>query len=118
MWMYPIAIACGNTFILKPSERDPSAPMLAWQLLMEAGLPEGVMNVVRGAKNHMTSMPDADMEQAADALMGAGFGSAGERCMAVSVAVPVGDRTADILVEKLKPRVEALRIGPSPGKDA
>jgi malonate-semialdehyde dehydrogenase (acetylating)/methylmalonate-semialdehyde dehydrogenase len=163
MWMYPIAIACGNTFVLKPSERDPSAPMLAWQLLMDAGLPEGVMNVVHGdkeavdalldhpdvaavsfvgstpiaeyvyrrgtqagkrvqalggAKNHMIIMPDADMEQAADALMGAGFGSAGERCMAVSVAVPVGDKTADILIEKLKPRVEALRIGPSTDKDA
>jgi malonate-semialdehyde dehydrogenase (acetylating)/methylmalonate-semialdehyde dehydrogenase len=163
MWMYPIALACGNTFVLKPSERDPSAPMLAWQLLMDAGLPEGVMNVVHGdkeavdaildhpdiaavsfvgstpiaeyvyrrgtqsgkrvqalggAKNHMIILPDADMEQAADALMGAGFGSAGERCMAVSVAVPVGDRTADILVEKLKPRVEALRIGPSTDKDA
>ncbi|MBN9305022.1 MAG: methylmalonate-semialdehyde dehydrogenase (acylating) [Devosia sp. 67-54] len=163
MWMYPIAIACGNTFVLKPSERDPSAPMLAWQLLMEAGLPEGVMNVVHGdkeavdalldhpdiaavsfvgstpiaeyvyrrgthagkrvqalggAKNHMIIMPDADMEQAADALMGAGFGSAGERCMAVSVAVPVGDKTADTLIEKLKPRVEALRIGPSTDKDA
>jgi malonate-semialdehyde dehydrogenase (acetylating)/methylmalonate-semialdehyde dehydrogenase len=163
MWIYPIAIACGNTFVLKPSERDPSAPMLAWQLLMDAGLPEGVMNVVHGdkeavdalldhpdvaavsfvgstpiaeyvyrrgtqagkrvqalggAKNHMIIMPDADMEQAADALMGAGFGSAGERCMAVSVAVPVGDKTADILIEKLKPRVEALRIGPSTDKDA
>jgi malonate-semialdehyde dehydrogenase (acetylating)/methylmalonate-semialdehyde dehydrogenase len=163
MWMYPIAIACGNTFILKPSERDPSAPMLAWQLLMDAGLPEGVMNVVHGdkeavdaildhpdiaavsfvgstpiaeyvyrrgtnagkrvqalggAKNHMIIMPDADMEQAADALMGAGFGSAGERCMAISVAVPVGDKTADALVARLKPRVEALKIGPATDKDA
>ena len=163
MWMYPIAIACGNTFILKPSERDPSAPMLAWKLLMEAGLPEGVMNVVHGdkeavdaildhpdiaavsfvgstpiaeyvyrrgttagkrvqalggAKNHMIIMPDADMDQAADALMGAGFGSAGERCMAISVAVPVGDKTADALVAKLKPRVEALKIGPATDKDA
>jgi len=163
MWMYPMAIACGNTFILKPSERDPSAPMFAWQLFMDAGLPEGVLNVVHGdkeavdaildhpdikavsfvgstpiaeyvyrrgttagkrvqalggAKNHMIILPDADMEQAADALMGAGYGSAGERCMAISVAVPVGDRTADILVEKLKPRVEALRIGPATDKDA
>ena len=163
MWMYPIAIACGNTFILKPSERDPSAPMLAWKLLMEAGLPDGVMNVVHGdkeavdaildhpdiaavsfvgstpiaeyvyrrgttagkrvqalggAKNHMIIMPDADMDQAADALMGAGFGSAGERCMAISVAVPVGDKTADALVAKLKPRVEALKIGPATDKDA
>ena len=163
MWMYPMAIACGNTFILKPSERDPSAPMLAWKLIMEAGLPEGVLNVVHGdkeavdaildhpdikavsfvgstpiaeyvyrrgttagkrvqalggAKNHMIIMPDADMDQAADALMGAGYGSAGERCMAISVAVPVGDRTADALVAKLKPRVEALKIGPATDKDA
>jgi malonate-semialdehyde dehydrogenase (acetylating)/methylmalonate-semialdehyde dehydrogenase len=163
MWMYPIAIACGNAFVLKPSERDPSAPMFAWQLLMDAGLPEGVMNVVHGdkeavdalldhpdiaavsfvgstpiaeyvyrrgttagkrvqalggAKNHMIILPDADMEQAADALMGAGFGSAGERCMAISVAVPVGDKTADALVAKLKPRVEALKIGPATDKDA
>ena len=163
MWMYPMAIACGNTFILKPSERDPSAPMLAWKLFMDAGLPEGVLNVVHGdkeavdaildhpdikavsfvgstpiaeyvyrrgttagkrvqalggAKNHMIILPDADMDQAADALMGAGYGSAGERCMAISVAVPVGDKTADILVEKLKPRVEALRIGPATDKDA
>jgi malonate-semialdehyde dehydrogenase (acetylating)/methylmalonate-semialdehyde dehydrogenase len=137
--------------------------MFAWQLLMDAGLPEGVMNVVHGdkeavdalldhphiaavsfvgstpiaeyvyrrgttagkrvqalggAKNHMIILPDADMEQAADALMGAGFGSAGERCMAISVAVPVGDRTADALVAKLKPRVEALKIGPATDKDA
>jgi malonate-semialdehyde dehydrogenase (acetylating)/methylmalonate-semialdehyde dehydrogenase len=163
MWMYPIAIACGNTFVLKPSERDPSAPMFAWKLLMDAGLPEGVLNVVHGdkeavdaildhpdiaavsfvgstpiaeyvyrrgtqagkrvqalggAKNHMIIMPDADMEQAADALMGAGFGSAGERCMAISVAVPVGDKTADALVARLKPRVEALKIGPATDKDA
>ena len=163
MWMYPLAIACGNTFILKPSERDPSAPMFAWKLLMEAGLPEGVLNIVHGdkeavdaildhpdikavsfvgstaiaeyvyrrgttagkrvqalggAKNHMIILPDADMDQAADALMGAGYGSAGERCMAISVAVPVGDRTADALVEKLKPRVEALKIGPATDKDA
>ena len=163
MWMYPIAIACGNTFILKPSERDPSAPMLAWQLFMDAGLPEGVLNVVHGdkeavdalldhpdvkavsfvgstpiaeyvyqrgtragkrvqalggAKNHMIVMPDADLDQAADALMGAGYGSAGERCMAISVAVPVGDKIADALVAKLKPRVEALKIGPATDKDA
>ena len=163
MWMYPIAIACGNTFVLKPSERDPSASMLAWQLFMDAGLPEGVFNVVHGdkeavdaildhpdikavsfvgstpiaeyvyrrgttagkrvqalggAKNHMIVMPDADMDQAADALMGAGYGSAGERCMAISVAVPVGDKTADALVAKLKPRVESLRIGPATDKDA
>src|SRR5688572_17894456 len=163
MWMYPIAIACGNTFILKPSERDPSAPMFAWQLFMDAGLPEGVLNVIHGdkeavdtlldhpdvkavsfvgstpiaeyvyrrgtqagkrvqalggAKNHMIVMPDADMEQAADALMGAGYGSAGERCMAISVAVPVGEATAEALLARLKPRVEALKIGPATDRDA
>jgi malonate-semialdehyde dehydrogenase (acetylating)/methylmalonate-semialdehyde dehydrogenase len=163
MWMYPIAIACGNTFILKPSERDPSAPLFAWQLFMDAGLPPGILNVVHGdkeavdaildhpdikavsfvgstavaeyiyrrgttagkrvqalggAKNHMVVMPDADMDLAADALMGAGYGSAGERCMAISVAVPVGEETADALVAKLKPRVEALKIGPATDKDA
>ena len=163
MWMYPIAIACGNTFVLKPSERDPSATIFAWKLLMEAGLPEGVLNVVHGdkeavdtlldhpdvkavsfvgstpiaeyvyrrgtqagkrvqalggAKNHMVILPDADMDQAADALMGAGYGSAGERCMAISVAVPVGDKTADALIARLKPRVEALKIGPATDKDA
>lgn len=158
MWMYPMAIACGNAFILKPSERDPSASMLAWNLIMEAGLPEGILNVVHGdkeavdcildhedikavsfvgstpiaeyvytrgtkagkrvqalggAKNHMVIMPDADMDQAANALMGAGYGSAGERCMAISVAVPVGEETADRLVAALKPKVEALKIGPA-----
>lgn len=158
MWMYPMAIACGNAFILKPSERDPSAPMLAWDLFQEAGLPEGILNVVHGdkeavdcildhedikavsfvgstpiaeyvygrgtkagkrvqalggAKNHMVIMPDADMDQAANALMGAGYGSAGERCMAISVAVPVGEETADRLVAALKPKVEALKIGPA-----
>jgi methylmalonic acid semialdehyde dehydrogenase len=163
MWMYPAAIACGNAFILKPSERDPSAPMLAWNLFMEAGLPEGILNIVHGdkemvdgildhpdiaavsfvgstpiaeyvyqrgtragkrvqalggAKNHMIIMPDADLDQAADALMGAGYGSAGERCMAISVAVPVGKDTADALVAKLKPRVESLKIGPATDKDA
>ena len=163
MWMYPIAVACGNTFVLKPSERDPSAPMLAWDLFMEAGFPDGVLNVVHGdksavdaildhpdikavsfvgstpiaeyvyrrgtaagkrvqalggAKNHMVVMPDADLDQAADALMGAGYGSAGERCMAISVAVPVGDKTADALVERLRPRVEALKIGPAGDEQA
>ena len=163
MWMYPLAIACGNTFVLKPSERDPSASILAWQLFMDAGLPEGVLNVIHGdkeavdalldhpdvkavsfvgstpiaeyvyrrgtqsgkrvqalggAKNHMIVMPDADMNQVADALMGAGYGSAGERCMAVSVAVPVGAATADALIAKLKPRVESLKIGPATDKDA
>ena len=163
MWMYPAAIACGNAFILKPSERDPSATMLAWNLIMEAGLPEGILNVVHGdkemvdgildhpdikavsfvgstpiaeyvyqrgtkagkrvqalggAKNHMVILPDADLDQVADALMGAGYGSAGERCMAISVAVPVGQETADALVAKLKPRVESLKIGPATDKDA
>ena len=163
MWMYPIAIGCGNTFVLKPSERDPSAPMLIWDLFHEAGFPEGVFNIVHGdkeavdalldhgdvkavsfvgstpiaeyiysrgtangkrvqalggAKNHMIIMPDADMDQAADALMGAGFGSAGERCMAISVAVPVGEATADALVEKLAPRIESLKIGPSTDDEA
>ncbi|HXF88446.1 MAG TPA: CoA-acylating methylmalonate-semialdehyde dehydrogenase [Xanthobacteraceae bacterium] len=158
MWKFAPAIACGNSFILKPSERDPSVPMRLAELLIEAGLPAGVLNVVNGdkeavdalltdprvkaigfvgssaiaeyiyatgsahgkrvqcfggAKNHMIVMPDADMDQAVDALIGAGYGSAGERCMAVSVAVPVGKKTADILVEKLIPRVENLKIGPS-----
>ncbi len=158
MWMYPIAIAAGNAFILKPSERDPSAPLLAWELFMEAGLPPGILNVVQGdkvavdaildhpdikavsfvgstpiarhvyergtkagkrvqalggAKNHMIIMPDADLDMAANALIGAGYGSAGERCMAIAVAVPVGDKTADALIEKLKPMVENLKIGPA-----
>lgn len=158
MWMFPVAIACGNTFVLKPSERDPSAPMLIWELFQEAGLPPGVFNVVHGdktavdaildspevsavsfvgstpiaeyiytrgtaagkrvqalggAKNHMIIMPDADMDQAVDALMGAGYGSAGERCMAISVAVPVGEKTADRLMEALAPKVRALKIGPA-----
>jgi len=156
MWMFPVAIACGNTFILKPSERDPSAGLLLAELLFEAGAPAGVFNVVHGdklavdailahpdiaavsfvgstpiaeyvyhtgaasnkrvqalggAKNHMVVLPDADLEQATDALMGAAFGSAGERCMAVSVAVAVGS-AADALMEKLAPRVRNLRIGP------
>jgi malonate-semialdehyde dehydrogenase (acetylating)/methylmalonate-semialdehyde dehydrogenase len=158
MWKFAPALACGNAFILKPSERDPSVPMRLAELLIEAGLPPGVLNVVNGdkeavdtllthpqvkaigfvgssaiaeyvyatgcaagkrvqcfggAKNHMIVMPDADMDQAVDALIGAGYGSAGERCMAVSVAVPVGNKTADVLVEKLIPRVESLKIGPS-----
>jgi malonate-semialdehyde dehydrogenase (acetylating)/methylmalonate-semialdehyde dehydrogenase len=156
MWMFPMAIACGNTFILKPSERDPAAPQLILELMQEAGLPAGVLNIVNGgkpavdailhhpsvkavsfvgstpiaeyvyqtgtangkrvqalggAKNHMVIMPDADMDQAVDALMGAGYGSAGERCMAISVAVPVGQDTADRLVEKLAPRVSGIKIG-------
>ncbi len=163
MWMFPMAIVCGNTFILKPSERDPSAATFVCRLMMEAGLPKGVLNVVHGdksavdclldhpdvkavsfvgstpiaeyvyrrgtdsakrvqalggAKNHMIVMPDADMDQAADALMGAGYGSAGERCMAVSVAVPIGEETAGKLVKALKPKVEALKIGPSTDETA
>jgi malonate-semialdehyde dehydrogenase (acetylating)/methylmalonate-semialdehyde dehydrogenase len=158
LWMVPMALACGNSFILKPSERDPSASNLLHAICLEAGLPAGVLNVVHGgkeavdaildhpdimavsfvgstpiaeyvyargcaagkrvqalggAKNHMIVLPDADLDQAADALMGAGYGSAGERCMAVSVAVPVGEKTADALVAKLKPRVAALKIGPA-----
>jgi malonate-semialdehyde dehydrogenase (acetylating)/methylmalonate-semialdehyde dehydrogenase len=156
MWMYPVAIACGNTFVLKPSERDPSTSMLIWDLFQEAGFPPGVLNVVHGdkeavdaildhpdikavsfvgstavaehvyrrgtqagkrvqalggAKNHMVVMPDADLDKVADALIGSGYGAAGERCMAISVAVAVGDATADALVEKLAPRVRALRVG-------
>ncbi|UWQ16213.1 CoA-acylating methylmalonate-semialdehyde dehydrogenase [Jannaschia sp. M317] len=157
MWMFAPAIACGNAFILKPSERDPSVPMMLAALMEEAGLPKGILQVVNGdkeavdaildnpviqsvgfvgstpiaayiyerasangkraqcfggAKNHMIIMPDADMDQAADALVGAGYGAAGERCMAISVAVPVGEDTADRLIEKLAPRVEALKVGP------
>ena len=157
MWKFAPAISCGNAFILKPSERDPSAPMMLAGLMREAGLPDGVLNVVNGdkeavdailanpviqgvgfvgstpiaeyiysrgcangkrvqcfggAKNHMIVMPDADMDQAADALVGAGYGAAGERCMAISVAVPVGDRTADALIEKLAPRIDKLKVGP------
>ena len=157
MWMFAPAIACGNAFILKPSERDPSVPLMLAELLEEAGLPKGVLQVVNGdkeavdailhhdviqsvgfvgstpiaeyiyatgcangkrvqcfggAKNHMIIMPDADMDQAADALIGAGYGAAGERCMAISVAVPVGDETADRLIEKLVPRIEKLKVGP------
>ncbi|MBK8008566.1 MAG: CoA-acylating methylmalonate-semialdehyde dehydrogenase [Rhizobiales bacterium] len=164
MWKFAPAIACGNAFILKPSERDPGVPMRLAELMLEAGLPAGILNVVNGdkevvdailddpdiravgfvgstpiaeyiytrgnasgkrvqcfggAKNHMIVMPDADMDQAVDALIGAGYGSAGERCMAISAAVPVGKETADRLVEKLIPRVESLKIGPStdPGAD-
>ena len=157
MWMFAPAIACGNAFILKPSERDPSVPMMLAELMEEAGLPKGVLQVVNGdktavdamlenpviqsigfvgstpiaeyiygkgcsngkrvqcfggAKNHMIVMPDADMDLAADALVGAGYGAAGERCMAISVAVPVGDETADRLIEKLVPRIERLQVGP------
>jgi len=158
LWMIPMALACGNTFILKPSEKDPSAANLIHDLFAEAGLPAGCLNIVHGqkpavdaildhpeiagvsfvgstpvaeyiyqrgaasgkrvqalggAKNHMVVMPDADLDQATDALLGAGYGSAGERCMAVSVAVPVGEETADALVDRLAPRVRSLKIGPS-----
>ncbi|MCT7665808.1 CoA-acylating methylmalonate-semialdehyde dehydrogenase [Shinella kummerowiae] len=157
MWMFAPAIACGNAFILKPSERDPSLPIRLAELMIEAGLPAGILNVVNGdkgavdgilahpdiaavsfvgstpiaryvygtaaangkraqcfggAKNHMIIMPDADLDQAANALMGAGYGSAGERCMAISVAVPVGEETANRLIDKLTPMIESLRIGP------
>ena len=158
MWKFAPAIACGNTFILKPSERNPSVPMRLAELMLEAGLPAGVLNVVNGdkeavdallvdprikaigfvgstpiaeyiyatgcahgkrvqcfggAKNHMVIMPDADIDQAVDALIGAGYGAAGERCITISVAVPVGEKTADALVQKLIPRVESLKVGPS-----
>lgn len=156
MWMYPVALACGNTFVLKPSERDPSCSLRLAELAVEAGVPPGVLNVVigdkeavdalltdpdveavsfvgstpvaeyvyktgtangkrvqalGGAKNHMVVMPDADMNQTVDALIGSAYGSAGERCMAISVAVAVGDETADELVNRLKPRVSGLKVG-------
>ncbi len=157
MWMFPMALACGNTFILKPSERDPSCGIRLAELMSEAGLPDGVLNVVNGdkeavdalltdpdvkavsfvgstpigryiyatgcandkrvqalcgAKNHMIIMPDADMDQAVDAAIGAAYGSAGERCMAISVAVPVGEETANRFVEAMAPRVRDLKVGP------
>jgi malonate-semialdehyde dehydrogenase (acetylating)/methylmalonate-semialdehyde dehydrogenase len=157
MWMFPIALACGNTFVLKPSERDPSPSILIAELLKQAGLPDGVFNVVHGdkeavdailehptiqavsfvgstpiaeyvythgtahgkrvqalggAKNHMIVMPDADLDQAADALVGAAYGSAGERCMAISVAVAVTNATADALIDKLAPRIARLQVSP------
>jgi malonate-semialdehyde dehydrogenase (acetylating)/methylmalonate-semialdehyde dehydrogenase len=158
MWMFPMAIACGNTFILKPSEKDPSCPQRLGELMLEAGAPPGVLNVLNGdkeavdtlltdprvhavsfvgstpiaryvfstasvngkrvqalggAKNHMVVMPDADIEVAADALMSAAYGSAGERCMAISVAVPVTDRTANELIEAMTPRIRKLKVGSS-----
>jgi malonate-semialdehyde dehydrogenase (acetylating) / methylmalonate-semialdehyde dehydrogenase len=157
MWMFPVALACGNTFIMKPSEKDPSTPMRLAELLKEAGLPDGVFNVINGdkeavdvlltdervqavsfvgstpiaeyiyatasahgkrvqalggAKNHMVVMPDADLDQAVGALMGAAYGSAGERCMAISVAVPVGNDTAERLRNKLVAELARLRVGP------
>jgi len=156
MWMFPVAIACGNSFILKPSEKDPSTSLRLAELMTEAGLPAGVLNVVIGdkeavdilltdervqaisfvgstaigkyvyatgaahgkrvqalcgAKNHLVVMPDADFDQVTDALMGAAYGSAGERCMAVSVAVAVGDQTAEEVISRLAPKVRALKIG-------
>jgi malonate-semialdehyde dehydrogenase (acetylating)/methylmalonate-semialdehyde dehydrogenase len=161
LWMVPVAIACGNTFVLKPSEKDPSPSLRVAELFKEAGLPDGVLNVVNGdkeavdalltdpgvaavsfvgstaiaeyiyrtaaahgkrvqalcgAKNHMVVMPDADLDQAVSALMGAGYGSAGERCMAVSVAVAVG-KIAQPLVAALEKRVRDLKIGPGTEKD-
>ena len=163
MWMFPVALAAGNCFILKPSERDPSASLLMARWLKEAGLPDGVFNVVHGdkeavdailhspdiqavsfvgstpiaryiyetaartgkrcqalggAKNHMIIMPDADMDQAVDALMGAAYGSAGERCMAISVAVPIGKKTADALIARLEPKVRALKVAPGTDPEA
>ena len=162
MWMFPIALACGNTFVLKPSERDPSVSLMHAELLQEAGLPAGVFNVVQGdklavdalldhpevqavsfvgstpiaeyiygrgcangkrvqalggAKNHMVVMPDADMQMAVDALVGAAYGSAGERCMAISVAVAVGD-AGDRLVAALAERTRALKINDGMTPDA
>lgn len=156
LWMYPLAIACGNAFILKPSERDPSSTLYIAQLLLEAGLPKGILNVVHGdkeavdalieapevkalsfvgstpiaeyiyaegtkrgkrvqalggAKNHAVLMPDAELDNAVSALMGAAYGSCGERCMAISVAVCVGDQVADALIAKLEPQIKALKIG-------
>jgi malonate-semialdehyde dehydrogenase (acetylating)/methylmalonate-semialdehyde dehydrogenase len=163
MWMFPVALACGNAFILKPSERDPSASLIYAEWLKEAGLPDGVFGVVHGdketvdallhhpdisaisfvgstpiaryiyetaaatgkrcqalggAKNHMIIMPDADMDRAVDALMGAAFGSAGERCMAISVAVPVGETTANRLISALAPKIRSLKIGPGTDPEA
>jgi malonate-semialdehyde dehydrogenase (acetylating) / methylmalonate-semialdehyde dehydrogenase len=162
LWMLAPAIACGNTFVLKPSEKDPSATVRLAELLVEAGAPPGVLNVVigdkeavdtlltdprvqavsfvgstpiaryvyataaahgkrvqamGGAKNHLVVLPDADVEQTVDAIVGAAYGSAGERCMAVSVAVAVGEPTAEVLVERLAQRVKSLRIGPSTQTD-
>lgn len=156
LWMFPMAIACGNTFILKPSEKDPSCSIRLAELFKEAGLPDGVLNVVQGdqvivnalithpdiqsisfvgstkvaemiyqkgtsegkrvqafggAKNHCVVMEDADLDEAANAILGAAYGSAGERCMAISVVVAVGDKVADALIKKMEPRIHALKIG-------
>ena len=162
MWMFPVALACGNTFVLKPSEKDPSVGIRMAELLSQAGLPDGVFNVINGdkeaveallshpkvdavsfvgstpiaehiyrtaanagkrvqalggAKNHMIVMPDADLDQATEALIGSAYGSAGERCMAVSVAVTVGG-VADQLMDKLEPRVRSLKVGPGTDPDS
>ena len=162
MWMFPVALACGNSFVLKPSERDPSASLRLAELLREAGLPDGVFNVVNGdkeavdallddprvaavsfvgstpiaqyiyttgaargkrvqalggAKNHMVVLPDADLDQAVDSLVGAAYGSAGERCMAISVAVAVGE-VGDVLVRRLAERARTLKIGPGTRPEA
>ncbi len=163
MWMFGVAIACGNTFICKPSEKDPSVPLRLAELFMEAGAPAGVLNVVNGdkqavdailtdpdikavsfvgssdiaqyvfaqgtahgkrvqamggAKNHGIVMPDADMEQVVNDFLGSAYGSAGERCMALPVAVPVGDETADRLIEALTPRIKNLKVGISTDAEA
>ncbi len=163
MWMFPVAIACGNTFILKPSEKDPSCPFRLAEIFSEAGLPPGVLNVVNGdkeavelltshpkvaavsfvgssqvaeivhrtagshgkrvqalgsAKNHAVVMPDADLDQTVDALMGAAYGSAGERCMAISVVVAVGDAVADALVKKIEERTRTLKVRPGTDPEA
>src|SRR5438270_3700529 len=163
MWMFGVAIACGNTFVCKPSEKDPGVPLRLAELMMEAGAPAGVLNVVNGdkeavdaiitdsdiqavsfvgssvvaeyvysrgtaqgkrvqamggAKNHAVIMPDADLDQVTNELIGAGYGSAGERCMSISVAVPVTDRLADALVGRLKSRVENLKVAPPTDPDA
>jgi malonate-semialdehyde dehydrogenase (acetylating)/methylmalonate-semialdehyde dehydrogenase len=162
MWMFPVAIACGNTFILKPSEKDPSAANYLAELWKKAGLPDGVFNVVHGdkvavdgllehpgvdaissvgstpvaryiyevgsrngkrvqalggAKNHMVVLPDADMDQAADAAVSAGYGSSGQRCMAISAVVAVGD-AGDALLDRIRPRVAALKVGPGDRADS
>ena len=163
LWMFPLALVCGNTFVLKPSEKTPSCPLKLVELLYEAGLPDGVLNLIHGdkvavdalithpdvaavsfvgsstvaeyvhntgtqhgkrvqafggAKNHAVVMPDADLDQTAEAIAGAAFGSAGERCMALSIAVVVGDKTADLLVEKLTARSQRVTLGALEDKNA
>ena len=157
MWMFPVSLACGNTFVLKPSERDPSCGLRLAELMIEAGLPAGCLNVVNGdkeavdellsnptvaavsfvgstavgqyiyetgckngkrvqalcgAKNHMIVLPDADMDQTVDAAIGAAYGSAGERCMAISVAVTIGEETGDEFIRRMTPKVQELKVGP------